>query len=717
MYLVSVYIEYINMSLDNKYTYYTFDSNIKVGKRVLVNFNNADIIGFVININYTNQTLEEINKENKYQIKPIIDIIDQEVILNDELLELAKFMSKETISPLISCLNTILPPQLKPKKTKNKIITTKWVRRLKINDDLTTKQKQALASLNVPIVYSEFRKEFTSVVKYLKDNNYIEIFEKIKEVQENNVSEYQEVKLNNEQEYALKALLSNKKPALLYGVTGCGKTEVYLHLAKEYLKQNKQVLILVPEISLTPQMLNRVKGRFHDAVGIYHSGLNNTEKYHYYQKVKNNELSIIVGTRSSVFLPFSNLGLIIMDEEHDSSYKQDKTPTYHVRDIVLKRAEYYNAKVVLGSATPQLETYARSIKGIYDLVKIKKRVHEYVPIVNVIDLNKIDLINDDYIITNELKNAIEVQLNDLKQVIILVNRRGYHPLLKCSDCSKTKTCINCDVALNYHKDDKSLKCHMCGYIHKGPLVCECGSKNFSSFGYGIQKVEERLKYLFKNATIARMDADTTRLKNSHEKILTAFANKEIDILLGTQMVAKGLDFCDVTLVAILNADYGLSRIDYRSIETTFNLIMQASGRSGRHKKGEVYLQVYEKNHYVIKAVIKQDYDYFFNIEMNNRHKLLNPPYSYIIAIYISSINIDKCLNAINYLKDKLNQASINYLEPNELTRINNLNRYRIILKTKNLEALKNNVYNIVKEFYAFGHNVNIKIDVNPFYLG
>lgn len=717
MYLVSVYIEYINMSLDNKYTYYTFDSNIKVGKRVLVNFNNADIIGFVININYTNQTLEEINKENKYQIKPIIDIIDQEVILNDELLELAKFMSKETISPLISCLNTILPPQLKPKKTKNKIITTKWVRRLKINDDLTTKQKQALASLNVPIVYSEFRKEFTSVVKYLKDNNYIEIFEKIKEVQENNVSEYQEVKLNNEQEYALKALLSNKKPALLYGVTGCGKTEVYLHLAKEYLKQNKQVLILVPEISLTPQMLNRVKGRFHDAVGIYHSGLNNTEKYHYYQKVKNNELSIIVGTRSSVFLPFSNLGLIIMDEEHDSSYKQDKTPTYHVRDIVLKRAEYYNAKVVLGSATPQLETYARSIKGIYDLVKIKKRVHEYVPIVNVIDLNKIDLINDDYIITNELKNAIEVQLNDLKQVIILVNRRGYHPLLKCSDCSKTKTCINCDVALNYHKDDKSLKCHMCGYIDKGPLVCECGSKNFSSFGYGIQKVEERLKYLFKNATIARMDADTTRLKNSHEKILTAFANKEIDILLGTQMVAKGLDFCDVTLVAILNADYGLSRIDYRSIETTFNLIMQASGRSGRHKKGEVYLQVYEKNHYVIKAVIKQDYDYFFNIEMNNRHKLLNPPYSYIIAIYISSINIDKCLNAINYLKDKLNQASINYLEPNELTRINNLNRYRIILKTKNLEALKNNVYNIVKEFYAFGHNVNIKIDVNPFYLG
>ena len=717
MYLVSVYIEYINMSLDNKYTYYTFDSNIKVGKRVLVNFNNADIIGFVININYTNQTLEEINKENKYQIKPIIDIIDQEVILNDELLELAKFMSKETISPLISCLNTILPPQLKPKKTKNKIITTKWVRRLKINDDLTTKQKQALASLNVPIVYSEFRKEFTSVVKYLKDNNYIEIFEKIKEVQENNVSEYQEVKLNYEQEYALKALLSNKKPALLYGVTGCGKTEVYLHLAKEYLKQNKQVLILVPEISLTPQMLNRVKGRFHDAVGIYHSGLNNTEKYHYYQKVKNNELSIIVGTRSSVFLPFSNLGLIIMDEEHDSSYKQDKTPTYHVRDIVLKRAEYYNAKVVLGSATPQLETYARSIKGIYDLVKIKKRVHEYVPIVNVIDLNKIDLINDDYIITNELKNAIEVQLNDLKQVIILVNRRGYHPLLKCSDCSKTKTCINCDVALNYHKDDKSLKCHMCGYIDKGPLVCECGSKNFSSFGYGIQKVEERLKYLFKNATIARMDADTTRLKNSHEKILTAFANKEIDILLGTQMVAKGLDFCDVTLVAILNADYGLSRIDYRSIETTFNLIMQASGRSGRHKKGEVYLQVYEKNHYVIKAVIKQDYDYFFNIEMNNRHKLLNPPYSYIIAIYISSINIDKCLNAINYLKDKLNQASINYLEPNELTRINNLNRYRIILKTKNLEALKNNVYNIVKEFYAFGHNVNIKIDVNPFYLG
>ena len=512
-----------------------------------------------------------------------------------------------------------------------------------------------------------------------------------------------------------KIVESNKQVVLLHGITGSGKTEIYLQLARKIINGGKQVLFLVPEISLTPQMVERVKSRFFDDVAIYHSGLNAQEKYEEYQKVFNNEVKIVVGTRSAIFMPFNSLGLIIMDEEHDLSYKQDNSPSYHARDVAIKRADFFNCKVLLGSATPSLESYARSLKGVYELVELNVRVNNKLPNIKLVNITKEIKNKKNFIISDDLKNKIQDRLNNHQQVILLLNRRGFSTSLRCQNCNTTIMCPHCDVAMSYHKDIKMLKCHTCNTALPYPNICpNCFSKNsFTTLGYGTQRLEEEVLRLFDGAKVIRMDADTTSLKNSHEKLLSDFSNKKADILLGTQMIAKGLDFPNVTLVGILNGDAGLNRNDYRSQEITYDLLTQASGRSGRSESdGEVVIQVYDDKNYVINSVIKQSYKTFFKKEMEYRKAGGYPPYNYLISlVFIGRKNVTVRFFAFIF-KDKL-IGDFKVLGPSDLLKRNDQIRYRIILKGKNLDEMRNCIEEILeKEKITCG----IKIDVNPLYL-
>lgn len=721
MYIVNVYIEHPIFKIDQLFSYYTMDDTISVGKRVLVSFNNQNnIIGFVDEVIKTDKTIEEIEHNFGYSIKEIIKIIDDQSLLNEELYNLGKWMALDTISPTISCFQAMLPSYMKP--SSNNLTIKKDLMCRKTNnsfDKLTKAQKLLLDKIDKPILVSELRKISASITNKLIDIGALELFE-----QENfkpNVFELSTntKKLTNEQQNCFEEIINAKqRVCLLHGVTGSGKTEIYLHLAQEYLNRGKQVIILVPEISLTPMMTKRVSQVFSSKVAIYHSGLSNKEKYNQYKLVLNKEVSIVVGTRSSIFMPFDNLGLIIIDEEHDQSYKQDTSPCYNTKDIAIYRSEYFNAKVLLASATPSLESYARGVKGVYKLISLNNRINNQLPQIEVVNMQECMKNSGNYIISNVLKDEITSTLSNNLQAIILLNRRGYSSIYKCSSCNETIKCDHCDIAMSYHKKENKLKCHICNSVKDLPKYCpNCHSTHFSSFGFGTQKVEETLQTMFPNSRIQRMDNDTISKKNSHHKILTMFENHEFDILVGTQMIAKGLDFPLVNLVGIINGDAGLNRMDFRSVETTFDLIVQASGRSGRsNNKGKVVLQVFNDDHYAIKNAINNNYIGFFKDEMKYRFNGQYPPYTYLIAIYIQDLNDNKALRSVSILQDLLQNSNFKVLGPSKLLKLSDMNRYRFILKGKDLNGMKEEVRDNIKRYFKEKLVASIKVDVNPLYL-
>ena len=496
---------------------------------------------------------------------------------------------------------------------------------------------------------------------------------------------------------------------LLRGVTGAGKTEVYLQLADEVLKKGKQVLILVPEIALTPQMIERVASRFGSHLAIYHSRLNAQQKYEQYQLVRQKKASIVVGTRSAVFLPFDNLGLIIMDEEHDSSYKQDSQPAYHCRDIAIWRGKYHHCKVLLGSATPTLESYARALKNVYHLLTLEHRINDSLPVTEIVSMKN----EKQNILSDVLKEKIQDRLDKNEQVILLLNRRGYHNILRCKECGEVVKCPHCDLAMSYHYKENVMKCHTCETMTRIPKICpSCHSDSgFATFGYGTEKLLEVVQNTFKDARILRMDRDTTSKKDDHEKILKAFGNHEADILLGTQMIAKGLDFAGVTLVGILNGDEGLARTDFRSCEVTFDLLMQASGRSGRaNKQGEVVIQVYDESHYAVTCAAKQDYVSFFKNEMKFRHIGNYPPYSYFISLTVYSLSEEKAEETALWLKNALH-GNFKIIGVVKLLKIKDQYRSRILLKGKDLDEMRNEIRKLLDT--DENRKKNIHIDVNP----
>ncbi|MBR2825683.1 MAG: primosomal protein N', partial [Solobacterium sp.] len=631
IYLIHCWIEHPIRPVDQLYTYYS-SQELLPGMRIKVDFNNRVSIGFIEEVEERKDSLEAIKEELGVDMKPVLEVLDEEPLITDELHSLAMFLKETTLSTTISCFQAMLPSKIKPISSNQTIVNEQFVKVSDIEVSLTPKQLDAFLYVKEKgeVSYTELRKAFPNQAKALIDKGALIRYEKEKEAEAFSRTIIRErLPLNDEQKAVMDEFKnSNEDVYLLRGVTGSGKTEVYLQLAEEVLKENKQVLILVPEIGLTPQMIDRVSSRFGVDLAIYHSGLNAQEKYEQYKKVKNNQASIIVGTRSAVFLPFTNLGLIVIDEEHDGSYKQENQPAYHCRDVAIFRGKYHHCKVLLGSATPSLESYARAMKGVYHLLKMEHRINDQLPTVSIISMKDALANGESFILSNTLKEKIQDRLDKHQQIILLLNRRGYHSILKCKTCGEVIRCPHCDIAMSYHREDKMMKCHTCGTSIRVSYECKnCGSREgFMKYGFGTERLEEELQASFKDAKLLRMDRDTTTKKNSHKDILERFGNHEADILLGTQMIAKGLDYPDVTLVGVVNGDEGLTRTDYRSCEVTFDLLMQAAGRSGRSDvEGEVVLQVYDPNHYAVVCAANQDYETIFQYEMKYRHEGLYPP--------------------------------------------------------------------------------------------
>lgn len=503
----------------------------------------------------------------------------------------------------------------------------------------------------------------------------------------------QPLPLNDEQKQAYTAIIANivqpkTQTFLLEGVTGSGKTEVYLQSIAKALAAGKTALMLVPEITLTPQMVRRVKSRFGDDVAVMHSGLSDGERYDEWRRVQRGEVHVVVGARSAIFAPLTNIGLIIIDEEHEASYKQDDNPRYHARDVAQWRVEYYGATLLLGSATPSLESRARAQKGVYQLLSLTKRATQSVlPTTEIVDMRESIKYNNDDVFSPQLLGSMQEKLDQQEQIVLMLNRRGYANFIICRDCGYTPRCVNCDVALTVHKDVGRLICHYCGYNELIPHQCKiCGSKRIRQFGTGTQKVVEHLKEVLPQARVLRMDVDTTRKKGAVDKMLTAFGNQEADILLGTQMIAKGLDFPNVTLVGILNADTTLTLPDFRASERTFQLLTQVSGRAGRAQKpGNVILQTFNPEHYAIQLAKNQDYEGFYHQEMVLRHAWHYTPYYFTVQIKFAHEQVDQAakfaFETTNWLKNIVEKDTIMLgPAPSTISRIKNKYYYRVVIK-------------------------------------
>ena len=720
MRVAKVWIEHPVLQLDQVYSYDALQLPAEKGKRVIVDFNGRQIVGFVDEVAEVEDPAKTFAKGRP--LKPILAVLDENALITPELFDLAKWMAKDTLSPVISCFQAMLPSKLKPKSSNQKIKMEQIAVYVADHPHLTPRQKEVLDWLKQqgPTGLSLWRKQSPAITRTLEKLGCVRLDSRTVKASVPQAAQAEAfLPLNADQQRVVHEIeTSSKAVMLLHGVTGSGKTEVYLHLARQVLNQGKQVLILVPEISLTPQMVARVKGRFTTEVAIYHSALNNQQKYEQYCRVFEKQASIVVGTRSAVFMPFDHLGLIILDEEHDSSYKQDSLPQYHCRDIAIHRAQYFGCKVILGSATPSLESYARALKGVYGLTELKERVNRQLPVCTVVDM-KNQSRSQSGILSDELKQKIAERLDRKEQVILLLNRRGYSPLIKCGQCGETLQCPHCDVALSYHKSINKMKCHLCGSEYPLITVCpKCGSRTFAAPGYGTQKLEEEVARLFPQARILRMDADTTSRKQAHQTLLEQFGHHEADILVGTQMIAKGLDYPQVTLVGILNADAGTARPDFRSVEMTFDLIMQAAGRSGRSSTpGEVIIQAFDPNHFAVAAGSRQDYSGFFYQEMQYRHLGGYPPYTYLIALTFSDSHPERPKQSAQWFAQALRQTdAFKVLGPSDLFKLQDRYRSRLVLKSKNLDQMKAVLSQVLEEYRSQKTQAHLSIDVNPLIL-
>lgn len=713
---VDVLVELKVKGIDQTFTYLVPDNlkdQIQVGIRVLVPFGRQELEGFVIDIN---------NKELDYKLKEIIDIIDLEPVLTSEMLELGKYISNKTLCNLISAYQTMLPRALKAKKGLN--INKKYVTYLKLNKDYipkNDKQKEIIELLkNKEVLKSDVVKISSSSVKTLIEKGIIiEVKKEIYRLDDKVIKEEKKIVLKTDQSKVVDRVLECRdkfKPFLLHGVTGSGKTEVYMHIIEEVIKDEKQVIVLVPEISLTPQLVNNFKKRFGNMIAILHSALNDGEKYDEWRKIVNKEVKIAIGARSCIFAPFTNLGMIIIDEEHSDTYKQENNPRYNAIDIAIKRCRTYNCPLILGSATPSIESYTRAKNNIYELLKLEKRVNNTLPSVKLIDM-KDEIRKGNNLFSEELHDSIINCLEKNEQVILLLNRRGYSTVITCHNCGNTIKCPNCDIPLTYHKTTNKLNCHYCDYTTYKPNKCpNCNSINMQDLGMGTEKLEEEVKKIF-NARVVRMDVDTTSKKGSHERIINDFKNKKYDILIGTQMIAKGLDFEDVTLVGVINGDASLNIPDYRSSERTFSLLNQVAGRSGRSKKeGKVIIQGFNIDHYSIVTSSNNDYIGFYNEEMRIRKLLKYPPYYNLTLIKISSKDYNECVKESKKIHSYLsrNIKDVIILGPSNcnMPKINNIYYVQIILKYKNTNLIIDSLKFIINQ-YKKNKKVNVDIDINP----
>ena len=722
------------------------ENKVTIGSRVFVPFGNMKKLeeGFVIGI----------KEKSEYKLKSI-DNVEESSSLNKDKIELAKIMAHRYFCNVSDCIKLMLPPGTTTKNFDNRITDKlqnfvylkkdeeeieKDIENKKIKSD---KQIRALKFLmgNDEIITTDlqiFADVSNAVIKTLEKNGYIEIIPK--EVERNPfihkaVEKTKNLKLTNQQKEAFERIaacmeFNEYEEFLLFGVTGSGKTEVYIQLIEKALANDKTSIMLVPEISLTPQTVDRFIGRFgEDKIAVLHSKLSVGERYDQWKKIERGEAKIVIGARSAIFAPVKNLGIIIIDEEHDESYKSETNPRYNAKDIASYIAKKNNVPVVLGSATPDMKTYYKAINGKIELLELNKRANNSsLPNVEIVDLRHELAQGNKSMISTKLYGMMQENLKNKKQTILFLNRRGFSTFVMCRDCGYTAKCKNCDITLTYHLKANRLKCHYCGYETSALTICpECGSKNIRYFGTGTQKLEAEINKIFPEASTIRMDVDTVTKKNSHEEILGKFKNDGIDILIGTQMVVKGHHFPNVTLVGVIAADSSLNIDDYRANERTFQILTQVAGRAGREKEqGNVIIQTYNPDNFSIQYAKIQDYKKFYNTEIEIRKQLRYPPFCDIILIGISGKDKNEVENISNklykYLNTIITKQNIDMFifkpVPSPIDKIKNKIRWRIIVKCKLNEQivciLNEALERINKEILRNNKNsIRVICDINP----
>ena len=545
-------------------------------------------------------------------------------------------------------------------------------------------------------------------------------------------TQVKDIKLTEEQQKAYDNLLIDynspyAKTSLLYGVTGSGKTSVFLKLVDFTIANGKSAIVMVPEIALTPQTLAKFRARYGDKVAVFHSAMSLGQRMEEWKKAASNRAVVAIGTRSAVFAPLNNLGLIIMDEEQEHTYKSEQSPRFHAREVATLRSKYHKAMLLLASATPSVESYCHAIENRYGLVSLKKRYGNAVlPQVQTVDMKNELSVGNTGIISRLLANEISKTLQNKKQAILLLNRRGHNTYISCPACGHVFSCENCSISLTYHSANKKMMCHYCGASHNIPEECpSCKNKKLRFSGVGTQRADEEISAMFPNARILRMDADTTMTRDAFEKGLSAFAKGEYDIMLGTQMVAKGLDFPNVTLVGVLSADQSMYSDDFRALERTFSLLTQVIGRSGRGEDpGLAIVQTHEPENDIIELACRQDYESFYETEILTRRLMIYPPYCDIVMVGISGVGneitrlaalkfFELIKNALEKQSDDIKMIILGPTAAN-IPKVNSKYRQRIILKTKNTPKFREFLNNVILEFYSVSDKtVNVFVDINP----
>lgn len=706
--VVGVLVDRTNLSVNKVYHYnYNLDKKISIGSRVLVDFNNK--LSEALIVSFPKET--ELKK-----LKEVIEVIDEESILTLELLKLGRFMEKRYFTSLMSCYQTMLPKPFKlgtQEKLQDKKITYYFLD--KENVKLTVKQQEIVDYLKDKKLdrLENFSK---AIIKALVNKNVLKEKKVLLSTIIEDKKEFKEISLSVKQQEIYNEIIKSKESKyLLYGVTGSGKTLIYLHLINHYLSEGKTALLLVPEISLTIQTMNFFKNYFKENIAILHSSLSDREKYNEYLKIKRKDVRVVIGVRSAIFAPLENLGVIIIDEEHSDTYNEySKNPKYSTKDIAIFRSEYNNAKLVLASATPLVKDYYLAEKTKeYKLLKLLNKYNDLKLNIKIIDLKENKTLS---YFSKELKEKILEKLKKHEQVILFLNRKGYANYVMCASCGEVKKCPNCDISLTYYKNDNQLRCSYCEHSEKYINFCDkCHEKDLNIMGVGTEKLEEELNTLFKDYKVLRMDMDTTRKKGSYEKIINDFKNHVYDILVGTQMIAKGLDFENVTLVGVINADQSLMIPSYNAIENTYSLLSQVSGRSGRSsKQGEVIIQTYNPDNYGILEVVNQDYESFYKKEIDIRKKLLYPPFSNMLTLKVKSINIDlvkeHIIKIYKYLKLNLEETT-SILGPNILNirKLDKKYECSITLKYNKDENLEK-IIKFLKTYYNKDRYVSFDIE-------
>ncbi len=675
-------------------------------------------------------------------VKDILSITEDFALLDENMIKLAKFISNKYYCTLTVALQCVIPKVYLPKQEKYICINNQKeniqeeINKIILKNNYQSKVLTALKKSNEPLNLNSLKKDLNiktmQPINALLKKNVI----KLTEPKKQNIDDFKiniDIKNTKEQQMAIDFIKQNlylqeKKPILLHGVTGSGKTEVYIQIIKDLIENGKQAIVLVPEISLTMQMVTRFIKYFADKVSVTHSKLTPAERFLEWEKAKKGEISIMIGARSAIFTPFKNLGAIIIDEEHSLSYYSETTPKYSAIEVASERAVLENAQLILGSATPSILSYYKAKQGLYNIIKMGKRINRSLLDINIIDMRKELENGNNTIFSAPLFNAIEQNLQNKLQTILFLNRRGHSTCITCRKCGYVSQCEKCNVNLTYHLKDNKLMCHYCNSVQPVPNICPaCGSKYIKYIGLGTQKIEKELLKAFPYAKILRMDLDTTNKKNSHKFILEKFKNKEADILIGTQMITKGLDFPYVSLVGVIMADLSLNMGHYKSYEITFQLLTQVAGRAGRaNTKGEVFIQTYNPENYVINFVKEGNYELFYEKEIEERKIGFYPPFASVFFVMLISKKEELVQNAISKLNEIMKhynkKANFQISTPTKaaITKINNYFRYKIVIKanSKDEERLKRFVLYCVERlnYHIDLKEIYVSLSLNPNYL-